>query len=227
MTNCYTCGKSIQNVHHLDGKSYGYNCYRQALALKYVHLQNIANADWSHKCIALIEVFKTKTFKDDWNKRFQDSIVAQWDDCHKLTGNQFAAIHKKFNEVETWEYELTYMVIGNGSEKSIERIRSLYGGGAFNKEKLYENFHNDERLIDFLKIGNKHLIKYIKNNTRRKESALSRIDRFLICWTSYEGRKVWDVVNESRMNEMIADAEEYEIVIHKSVELDLLADCTA
>lgn len=159
---CATCGKEIKNAYYLDGKVYGYNCYKLVLTQKYAKMQELKNDDYSRKCIALIEVFKTKTFKDKWNKDFQESILNQFDNGHKLTGKQFNLISNKLDEVEKIEYNFLYLDLSKMIEDNKEYIddikNDLHGLLLINSNML-KHFKNDERLFILIKDYYKKLIE--------------------------------------------------------------------
>lgn len=75
MIKCSTCNKTIKNPYYLDGKIYGYNCYKMALSLKLAKLQDIKNNEYALKCFATIEVFKNKKFTKDWNINFKSQLL--------------------------------------------------------------------------------------------------------------------------------------------------------
>ena len=100
MTICCECGKPIKHRHYLDGKCYGYNCYRQALSIKYAKLTEIHNAVYAADCEAAISVFIGKK-----SSTFHDSICKQWKDCGKLTAKQLEAVRKCFTDTETLSYK--------------------------------------------------------------------------------------------------------------------------
>jgi len=161
---CVTCGKKILNTHLLDGKVYGYNCYKLALALKYVALQGIKNDDWVRKCVAAIETFQNMKFKDSWNENFQVSILAQWNECGKLTGKQMEAIVKKFDEIEHMKYQLLYLElseynkeIARGIENNIRRMFMYFANNA-----MAEIFKNDERVHAAIKLISKRVKLIVK-----------------------------------------------------------------
>lgn len=79
---CAECGKAIMNPHFINGIAYGYNCYKQKIALIYKQWEDERNVDYSVKCFAAIEVFKNKK-----TNYFHESIMKQWNDCKNLQLN--------------------------------------------------------------------------------------------------------------------------------------------
>jgi len=149
--NCITCGKEIKNPYYLDGRIYGHECYKMAVALKYAHLQEMKNDDYIRKCVAVIETFRNKSFKDQWNKDFQTSILTQWDACQKLTMKQLQCIVTKFDKIE---YAEVYLLHYGLSQPYVESGISCEKNGLltlFSNQETLKVFKNDERLHEFLK----------------------------------------------------------------------------
>lgn len=148
---CFTCGREIQNSYYLDGKVYGHECYKLALAQKYIHLQEFKNDDWTKKCIAAIELFRNVEFKKSvWNQEFQKSVLTQWDACNKLSGKQFGLIMKNIDEME-WNYIYFYL-LEDGEKKDAQ---ARYITNWTENNKLIEKYKNDERLHEAIKIEHK------------------------------------------------------------------------
>lgn len=101
MEKCFECGKHIEHIFFLDGKAYGYSCYKKAIALKYKHFEECHNEIYDLKCFAIIQIFEGKK-----SSNFHDSICSQWHNCHKLTMKQFKAIENSFTGTEQVEYLL-------------------------------------------------------------------------------------------------------------------------
>jgi len=159
---CSTCGKIIEHPYYLDGKVYGYNCYKLAVALKYAKQMEIRNNNWTKKSIAVIEIFKNKVFKDKWNKDFQESIIKQWDTYSKLTGNQFKCIIKKLTELEEIEYNFLYLSLLK-EENEIEEITKYLYYRITEQQKIFKTFKNDNRFINIIANYRKGSIKRGKN----------------------------------------------------------------
>jgi hypothetical protein len=164
MTKCCTCSKDIKNIYRLDGKNYGYNCYRLALALKMAKLEEIKNNEYALKCFATLEVFKNKEFNREWNNNFKNSILLQWNDCKKLTGKQLNCITSKMNNIELLEIELIYALISEDDRDKL-CIDIFYSC----KQYFLVNFKNDKRLHEILKYTIKRMNEYrIRKNKELK-----------------------------------------------------------
>lgn len=144
---CFTCGREIQNGYRLDGKVYGHECYKMALSLKYIHLQELKNDDWTKKCIAAITVFENVEYKDKWNQEFKQSILNQWASCNKLTGKQLEVMLKKIDYIE---YTFSYLAQLEDEEKIRETNKNLYYWIEGKQEELVK-YKNDERFINVVK----------------------------------------------------------------------------
>lgn len=96
---CTECGKPIEKPYYIDGKPYGYTCYKREMAIRLAKMklteQEEKNAQYSCECFCAMEIFKNKKAG-----RFHDSICEQWDACHKLTINQLKAIRNSFSGSE-------------------------------------------------------------------------------------------------------------------------------
>lgn len=195
---CATCRKSIEHPYYLDGKIYGYNCYKMAVALKYAKMQEIKNEDYARKCASAIEVFSNKTFKDSWNKDFQISILNQWNECKKLTGKQLDLIIKKFNEVETIEYYLTYIEISrqfsDRASKDNEFLIHLLNSN------MLKHFKHDERIHDFYRDINASAIK--RHN----------IKYYIVEYKDIDDKESICAILEQRIYQSIESDEFYEVI---------------
>ena len=96
---CAECGKEIKNAYYINGKAYGYNCYKQKLALIYKQWEDERNAEYSAKCFSAMKVFEGKK-----SNSFHDSICKQWNDCKKLTAKQLECIIKGFTSKEKIDF---------------------------------------------------------------------------------------------------------------------------
>lgn len=96
---CTECGKPIEKPYYIDGKPYGYTCYKREIAIRLAKMklaeQEEKNARYSCECFCAMEIFKNKK-----SGRFHDSICQQWNACHKLTINQLKAIRNTFSTME-------------------------------------------------------------------------------------------------------------------------------
>lgn len=107
---CADCGRkiSICNAHYINGKLYGYSCYRKQLALLYKQWEDEKNAEYSAKCFAAIQVFEGKK-----SNSFHDSICEQWNNCKKLTAKQLNCIIKGFTDNENINFWITWQQLTN------------------------------------------------------------------------------------------------------------------
>lgn len=96
---CTECGKPIEKPYYIDGKPYGYTCYKREMSVRLAKIklaeQEEKNARYSCECFCAMEIFKNKKAG-----RFHDSICQQWNDYHKLTINQLKAIRNTFSSTE-------------------------------------------------------------------------------------------------------------------------------
>ena len=99
MLKCADCGKTIQNPHYLNGKAYGYSCYKKQLALLYKKFEDEKNAEYAKECFAAMQIFERKK-----SNSFHDSICKQWNECKKLTGKQLICIEKGFTPKEKIDF---------------------------------------------------------------------------------------------------------------------------
>ena len=106
MAICTKCGKEIKNIYMLDGKIYGYNCYKMELAKKYKNFIDAKNLKYTLVAMAAIETYKKHKEATAWGKDFKTSILKQFDDCGKLTYKQLSCIVKRFNKFEKLDNDL-------------------------------------------------------------------------------------------------------------------------
>ena len=107
---CADCGRKIPicNAHYINGKPYGYNCYKKQLALLYKQWEDEKNAEYSAKCFAAMQVFEGKK-----SNSFHDSICKQWNDCKKLTARQLECVIKGFTDQENINFWLIWQQLTN------------------------------------------------------------------------------------------------------------------
>lgn len=196
MCKCVTCGRVIKNVYILDGKNYGYNCYKMALSLKYAKMQEIKNNSYICKCVALIDVFQNKEFTSKWNISFKESILKQWNACKKLTGKQMDVIIDKLDNIEYAEFMLYYYMLNKKFVESGITPEKNHIYNLFNKDndvlKLYKN---DERLHSLIKeihnrVIERHCIKFYIVESKDVD------DDFSICEIVRENRLEQDRQDE-------------------------------
>ena len=107
---CADCGKKIPicNAHYINGKPYGYSCYKKQLALIYKQWEDEKNAEYSAKCFAAMQIFEGKK-----NNSFHDSICKQWNECKKLTAKQLECIIKRFSDQENIDFWIIWQQLTN------------------------------------------------------------------------------------------------------------------
>ena len=107
---CADCGRKIPtcNAHYINGKPYGYSCYKKQLALFYKQWEDEKNAEYSAKCFAAMQIFEGKK-----SNSFHDSICKQWNDCKKLTARQLECIIKGFTDQENIKFWIIWQQLTN------------------------------------------------------------------------------------------------------------------
>ena len=66
---CAECGRPIENAYYLNGKAYGYNCYKQKLAIIYKQWEDEKNAEGQEG------ISGTRCFGRSWRLP-QDAVYA-------------------------------------------------------------------------------------------------------------------------------------------------------
>lgn len=139
---CSECGRLVENAHYINGKPYGYNCYKQKLAIIYKQWEDEKNAEYSAKCFAAMQIFHGKK-----SNSFHDSICKQWNDCKKLTAKQLACITKGFTFDETISfYKVWFLLANDENKKSIACWTEML----ISKERKFADFVNDEEVHNIL-----------------------------------------------------------------------------
>lgn len=138
---CADCGRKIPicNAHYINGKPYGYSCYKKQLALIYKQWEDERNAEYSAKCFAAMQIFEGKK-----NNSFHDSICKQWNDCKKLTTKQLECIIKGFTDQENINFWIIWQQLTNDEclKWSIPGwIENLINGD-------FSNYVNNEAIIN-------------------------------------------------------------------------------
>lgn len=139
---CSECGRLVENPHYINGKPYGYNCYKQKLAIIYKQWEDEKNTEYSEKCFAAMQIFQGKK-----SNSFHDSICKQWNDCKKLTAKQLACIIKGFSFNDTISFYKVWFLLANDENKKaiacwIEMI--------INKERKFSDFVEDKEIHNIL-----------------------------------------------------------------------------
>ena len=139
---CAECGRPIENAYYLNGKAYGYNCYKQKLAIIYKQWEDEKNAEYSAKCFAAMQIFQGKK-----SNSFHDSICKQWSNCRKLTAKQLECIIKGFNFNEMISfYKVWFLLANEENQKAI----AGWTEKLISKERKFADFVNDEEVHNIL-----------------------------------------------------------------------------
>lgn len=139
---CAECGRLVENPHYINGKPYGYNCYKQKLILIYKQWEDEKNAEYSAKCFAAMQVFQGKR-----SNSFHDSICKQWNDCKKLTAKQLACIEKGFTFDERINFYKIWFTLANDENK---KAIACWTEMLISKERKFSEFVNDEEIHNIL-----------------------------------------------------------------------------
>ena len=203
MLKCTTCNKEIKNPYRLDGKVYGYNCYKMALSLKLAMLQEIKNSEWNQKCFSLVEVLRNKEFKDSWNNDFKMSILEQWDRHGKMSTKQFNCIIKKFNKIEYMEYLLIlYDIIDREVGSTCDRYNVWE---ELKDQEVIKHFKNDERIF-----------KFIKDYKNKRIKRLGK-QYCIVTWNEIEDKNsLISIMDQKELTDYVND--EY-IVVHEVIDI--------
>ena len=136
---CECCRKTIINPYYLDGKVYGYNCYKKALALKYIQWEDERNKEYSIKCFSAMEIFKNKKLNS-----FHDSIVKQWNDCKKPTVKQLECIIKGFTDTEKFSFWL--IQINLTQNEMTKKSLAAWIENDINKRQAWKEYIDNEQV---------------------------------------------------------------------------------
>lgn len=141
---CTDCGRELEliNAHRLNGKFYGSSCYKKQLAIIYRQFEDSKNAEYSAKCFSAIEIFRNKK-----PSNFQRSILAQWDECHKLTSKQLNVIIKDFTPSQFIEHLEILFALGNYETKKYCSNWIIHTMG---QNRLESNYINNESINQIL-----------------------------------------------------------------------------
>ena len=88
MAKCTKCGKEIKNTYMLNGKAYGYNCYKQELAMVLAEKEKLANEKYQLEIAATIEILKNRSNLNDFLK----SIINFYEEKGFLSNKQMKCI---------------------------------------------------------------------------------------------------------------------------------------
>lgn len=143
---CADCGRKIPvcNVHYINGKPYGYSCYKKQLALLYKQWKDEKNAEYSVKCFAAMQVFEEKK-----SNAFHDSICKQWNECKKLTAKQLDCIIKGFTNQENINFWIIWQQLTN--DECLKWSISSWVESTINKNKNgFADYMENESVINCL-----------------------------------------------------------------------------
>src|SRR5574344_1150877 len=146
---CSLCGKEIKNLYYINGKIYGYNCYKQQLALLFKQWEDEKNYEYSVKCFSAMKIFENKK-----SSSFHDSIIKQWSDCKKLTSKQLDCIVKGFTLSERIDFESIWSTLTR--DDCLKRSISSW---------IESNLHKNQKFIDYIEnesVNNAILYRYKK-----------------------------------------------------------------
>ncbi len=121
MAKCAICGKIIKNTYFLNGKIYGYECYKKELALIYKKFEDEKNAEYVAKCFAAMQVFKNKK-----SNAFHDSVCKQYDNYGKLTARQLECILKGFTSKEIVNFCIAWHPLTKKDSEKVHIASLLY-----------------------------------------------------------------------------------------------------
>lgn len=181
---CADCGRKIPicNAYYLNGKTYGYSCYKKQLALIYKKWKDEKNAEYSAKCFAAMQIFQNKK-----SNSFHDSICKQWNDCKKLTAKQLECIIKGFTDQENIKFWIIWQQFS--SDDFLKSSIASWMEGKIRKTHSFEKYLDNESVLNCIacSVNYKHgfhLYKeiddpfiYIESNGRNNE----RLDRNKAC----------------------------------------------
>lgn len=145
---CADCGRKIPvcNAHCINGKPYGYNCYKKQIALLYKQWEDKKNADYSAKCFAAMQVFEGKR-----SNSFHDSICKQWNECKKLTAKQLECIIKGFTKSEIINFWLIWFQLSNN-----DMIKRSISSWIEREIDDFANYMENEAVINCLLFDRKY-----------------------------------------------------------------------
>lgn len=143
---CADCGRKISacNAHYINGKPYGYSCYKKQLALLYKQWEDEKNAEYSSKCFAAMQVFEGKK-----SNSFHDSICKQWNECKKLTARQLECIIKGFTDQENINFWIIWQQLT--SDECLKWSIPTWVENTINKNKNgFADYMENEAVINCL-----------------------------------------------------------------------------
>lgn len=140
---CSECGKEIKNPYYINGKAYGYSCYKMKLAIIYKQWEDENNKEYSVKCFSAMQVFEQKK-----GNSFHDSICKQWNECKKLTAKQLECIIKGFSVAEKIQFYTIWQPITN--DDITKRSIPSWLESEMKKNDLVKNYMENEAVHNVL-----------------------------------------------------------------------------
>lgn len=149
MCKCIECGKQINNPYYINGKAYGYSCYKKQLALIYKQWEDERNKEYSQDCFAVMQVFQDKK-----SNSFHDSICKQWEECKKLTGKQLNCMKKGFTNddwIKYWIIKQNLTINESEKSKCANKVQDLLCKIREINAKQFIKYFDDEAVVNCLK----------------------------------------------------------------------------
>lgn len=184
MAKCTKCGKEIKNTYWLNGKAYGYNCYKQELAMILAEKERLANEKYQLDVAVTIEILKNRTKLNDFLK----SIINFYEEKGFLSYKQVECI--KLTNQEKFEKWLTVYEMSDNQDRKEEIRNIIYESLKHNNRQKDINI-NDDRLIN--------IIKNIKNSSKRlskRNFSLYKFKRENTIITTISFNKIEDIIQE-------------------------------
>ena len=129
--------------HYINGKTYGYNCYKMQLAILFKQWEDEKNHEYAVKCFSAMEVFKGKK-----SGSFHDSICKQWEECKKLTGKQLKCIVDVFSVNERVRFFCVWIELTK--DDTNRRSISAWLENLLGKENKFDVYINNEAVNNAL-----------------------------------------------------------------------------
>lgn len=153
---CAACGKEIKNIYVLNGKNYGYSCYRKEIIKiakqKEEYMDSIKKID----VFCLVEILKTKK-----TNSFVDSIINFYKENNFLSHNQINCLSKyTLTDADKFNIELLKLEIYKAAQLNENDIKSQIsetysmlqqGAGLKCNTNILKRFFHDERLNNLVK----------------------------------------------------------------------------
>lgn len=152
MTICASCGKAIKNEYRLNGKVYGYNCYKVALAQYKLELQKLINDVYALEAELILQVYGNMTFKNSNAIEFQRSVLDFYKNTGKVTYKQLDAVKSKFTASSWTEYYLLKMDIMEDKSIANKVLDSFYKDQRENKKFNIDYWTENKTFIKAVKL---------------------------------------------------------------------------